>query len=49
MVQPAVELANLAVPTLAEVIEQAHQGVERVRRTPRLAYSFLRHAGLSVS
>jgi hypothetical protein len=23
--------------------------VERVRRTPHLAYSFLRHAGLSVS
>jgi hypothetical protein len=43
------ELANLAVPTLAEVIDQAHQGVERVRRTPHLAYSFLRHAGLSVS
>jgi hypothetical protein len=45
----AVELANLAVPTLAEVIEQARQGVERVCRTPHLAYSFLRHAGLSVS
>jgi transposase len=45
----AVELANLAVPTLAEVIEQAHQGVERVRRAPHLAYSFLRHAGLSAS
>ena len=45
----AVELANLAVPTLAEVITQAHQGIERVRRTPHLAYSFLRHAGLSVS
>ena len=45
----AVELANLAVPTLAKVITQAHQGVERVRRTPHLAYSFLRHAGLSVS
>ena len=45
----AVELANLAVPTLAEVIEQAHQGVERVRRTPHLAYSFLRRAGPSVS
>jgi transposase len=44
-----VELANLAVPTLAEVIEQAHQGVERVRRTPHLAYSFLRRAGLSLS
>jgi transposase len=45
----AVELANLAVPTPAEVIIQARQGVERVRRTPHLADSFLRHAGLSVS
>jgi transposase len=45
----AVELANLTSPTLAEVIAQAHQGVERVRRTPHLAYSFLRRAGLSVS
>jgi DDE superfamily endonuclease len=45
----AVELANLTPPTLAEVIQQAHKGTERVRRTPHLAYSFLRHAGLSVS
>jgi transposase len=45
----AVELANLIAPTLAEVIDQADRGVERVRRTPHLAYSFLRHAGLSVS
>jgi transposase len=45
----AVELANLTPPTLAEVIQQAHKGIERVRRTPHLAYSFLRHAGLSVS
>jgi transposase len=45
----AVELANLAVLTLAEVIEQAHQGIERVRRAPQLAYSFLRRTGLSVS
>jgi hypothetical protein len=44
----AVELANLTSPTLAEVIDQAHKGVERVSRTPHLAYSFLRHAGLSV-
>jgi hypothetical protein len=44
-----VELANLTSPTLAEVIAQAHRGVERVRRTPHLAYSFLRHTGLSVS
>jgi hypothetical protein len=45
----AVELVNLTSPTLAEVIQQAHRGIERVRRTPHLAYSFLRHAGLSVS
>jgi transposase len=45
----AVELANFVAPTLAEVIDQAHKGAERVRRTPHLAYSFLRHAGLSVS
>ena len=45
----AVELANLVAPTLAEVVQQAHRGVERVRRTPHLAYSFLRHTGLSVS
>jgi transposase len=45
----AVELANLAAPTLAEAIQQAHRGIQRVRSTPHLAYSFLRHAGLSVS
>jgi hypothetical protein len=46
----AVELANLATPRLGEVIDQAHRGIERVRRrTPHLAYSFLRHTGLSVS
>jgi transposase len=45
----AVELANLTSSTLAEVVHQAHQGIERVRRTSHLAYSFLRHAGLSVS
>jgi hypothetical protein len=45
----AVELANLTTPTLGEVIDQAHRGIDRVRRTPHLAYSFLRHAGLSVS
>jgi transposase len=26
-----------------------HQGIQRIRHTPHLAYSFLRHAGLSVS
>jgi hypothetical protein len=45
----AVELANLTGPTLGEVIDQAHRGIDRVRRTPHLAYSFLRHAGLSVT
>lgn len=45
----AVALANLATPTLAEVIQQAHLGIDRVHRTPHLAYSFLRHAGLSVA
>jgi transposase len=45
----AVELANLTSPTLAEVINQTYQGIQRIRRTPHLAYSFLRHAGLSVS
>ena len=45
----AVELANLTGPTLAEVIDQAHRGIQRVRRTPQLAYSFLRRTGLSVS
>jgi transposase len=45
----AVELANLTGPTLAEVIGQAHRGIERVRGTPHLAYSFLRRTGLAVS
>jgi hypothetical protein len=45
----AVELANLTGPTLAVVITQARHGIERVRRTPHLAYSFLRRTGLSVS
>ena len=45
----AVELANLVTPTLAEVIQQAQRGIDRVRRTPHLAYSFLRRTGLSVS
>ena len=45
----AVELANLVSPTRAEVIDQAHKGIERVRGTPHLGYLFLRHAGLSVA
>jgi DDE superfamily endonuclease len=43
------ELANLTYPTLAGVIAQAHRGIQRVRQTPQLAYSFLRRSGLSVS
>jgi hypothetical protein len=39
------ELANLTSPTLAEVIQQARRGIERVRQTPHLAYWFLRHTG----
>jgi hypothetical protein len=46
---PSGELANLNMPTLAEVIDQAHRGVELVRRTPHLAYSLLRRTGLSVA
>ena len=45
----AVELANLISTSLAEVIDQAHRGIDRVRRTPHLAYSFLRRTDLSVS
>ena len=32
----AVELANPVSPTLAAVIDQAHRGIDRVRRTPHL-------------
>jgi hypothetical protein len=45
----AVELANLCGPTLGEVLAQAHRGIQGFRTTPHLAYSFLRHTGLSVS
>jgi hypothetical protein len=37
----AVELANLTGPTLGEVITQGHRGIQRIRQTPQLAYSFL--------
>ncbi len=45
----AVELGQPGHADPSEVIEQAHRGIDRVRGTPHLAYSFLRHAGLSVS
>ena len=43
------QLANLVCPTLQEVAEQAELGIERARQMPHLAYSLLRHAGLSVA
>jgi transposase len=47
----AVELANLPSPRrpLAEVIGQARRGIQRIRQTPQLAYSFLRQAVLSAA
>jgi hypothetical protein len=43
-----VELANLAADTLAEVTAAAERGIQRIGATGRLAYSFLRHCGLSL-
>jgi len=43
-----VELANLAGDTLAEVIAAAERGIQRIRATHWLPYSFLRHCGLSL-
>jgi transposase len=43
-----VELANLAADTLGEVIAAADRGIQRIRDTHHLAYSFLRHCGLSL-
>jgi hypothetical protein len=43
-----VELANLAADTLGEVIAAADRGIQRIRATHHLAYSFLRHCGLSL-
>jgi hypothetical protein len=41
------ELANLAGDTLNDVIAAAERGIQRIRATHHLAYSFLRHCGLS--
>ena len=50
MVQPQGRRARQPLwPTLAEVIDQAHRGIERVRQIPHLASSFLDRTGLSVS
>jgi hypothetical protein len=43
-----VELANLAGDTLQEVTAAAERGVQRIRGTPHLAFSFLRYCGLSL-
>jgi hypothetical protein len=43
-----VELANLAGDTLEEIIAAAERGIQRIRDTHHLAYSFLRHCGLSL-
>ena len=43
-----VELANLAGDTIDEVTTAAERGIQRIRGTPHLAYSFLRHCGLSL-
>jgi transposase len=43
-----VELANLAGDTLNDVITAAERGIQRIRRTHHLAYSYLRHSGLSL-
>jgi transposase len=41
-----VELANLASDTLDEVTAAAERGIQRIRSTHWLAFSFLRHCGL---
>jgi len=43
-----VELTNLAADTLEEVTAAAERGIQRIRSTHYLAYSFLRHCGLSL-
>jgi hypothetical protein len=43
------ELANVGAEGLGEVIAAAWHGIERIRAAWHLPYSFLRHAGLSVS
>jgi transposase len=43
-----VELANLAGDTLQEVIAAAERGIQRIRATHWLAFSFLRCCGLSL-
>jgi hypothetical protein len=43
------ELANFAGDTVAEVADQAHQGIQRVCDSDSLAVGFLAHTGLSLN
>jgi len=42
------ELANLCADNLRQVERELRVGLRRVRRSPTLAFAFLRHTGLSV-
>jgi hypothetical protein len=44
---PGAAAGNLAVDTLEEIIAAAERGIQRIRATPHLPFSFLRHCGLS--
>jgi len=46
-VSTVVELASLAGGTLDEVVAAAECGIQRIRATHHLAFSFLRCCGLS--
>ena len=37
-----------SAPTISEVERELRAGLRRVRRSPTLAFAFLRHAGLSI-
>jgi transposase len=41
-----VELANLVTEHLGDIIRAAEAGIDRIRRTPQLAYGFLHSCGL---
>jgi hypothetical protein len=43
-----VELANLAGEGLNDIVAAAERGIQRIRGTHHLAFSFLRHCGLSL-
>jgi transposase len=43
-----VELANLAGDPVQEITAAAERGIQRIRGTPHLAHSFLRHCGRSL-